>query len=476
MSDKAEFIAVYGRRRVGKTFLIRQYFNQKECYFFQLTGLKNDNHQKSQSKKKIKLQLHELRKELEKTFYQVLKHTQLRTPQNWHEAFEMIQDGIELISKLENQPKKIVLFFDELPWMATPKSGLLEAIDYFWNRFWVNNPNIILVVCGSSSSWIIEKVLNNRGGLHNRVTLKMPIKTFCLQEVEEFLKTKNVQLNREQIIQIYMAMGGIPYYLNNITPGLSASQVITTLCFHENGILRNEFDNLYAALFSEADAYIELVRLIASKSYGIARTDLIKKIKLSQKGGTLTKRLLELEQSGFISKIHNPYKKRQIMYQCVDEYTLFYLKWIEPSKNLYIDPLFWQSVYHTPDFYAWAGVAFEVLCYKHINQIIRALNIPPGAIAYAWRCNNKNNNAQIDLVFERSDGVIHLCEIKYTNQPYAIDKNEYEEIVNRIRIYSTETKSTKQIFVSLISLNGIKATNYSGIIVSTAVMDDLFSF
>lgn len=467
LSKKAEFVAVYGRRRVGKTYLIRTYFSEQPVSFLQVVGIKNGINQLEQQLKEFKL-------ELQRKFYQDFPSTTLKDPNSWHDAFAMLNDAIALQRKLKKKDK-IVLFFDEFPWLATPRSGVLQAVDYYWNRYWSSDENIILIICGSATSWILEKIINNKGGLHNRVTLRLPIEVFNLKEVKTYLQEKiGTDLNLEQVVEIYMALGGVPYYLDHVKRGMSASQVIDTLLFGKNALLKDEFDNLYQSLFNQADTYIELIRIIASRTYGILRKDIEAAAKLTSKGGTLSKRLNDLEQSGFIRKVILPGNKRLFSYQCVDLYTLFYLKWIEPVLNVEVGKDYWQSIYNTPEYYSYAGIAFETLCYRHIEQIKKALNIPAGAIAYSWRSKSNINRAQIDLVIERKDGVINLCEIKYTKKPFVISKEYYDNLINKMKSFKQETKTSKQIFISMISAHGLKQNNYSGIISSSAELSVLF--
>ena len=203
-SQNAEFVAVYGRRRIGKTYLIKQFFKDKKCLFLKSSGLLNG---------KLKIQLENFQKEIEATFYENRPGMRLSAFSNWNDAFRALHDAIELFA----EKQKIVIFLDEFPWMAKPKSGLLEALDYFWNRFWSEDKRIKLIICGSAASWIIENILHNTGGLHNRVTLKLHLSPFSLKETQDYLQSKKIKYNLDQILKLYMCIGGVPYYLTDVT-------------------------------------------------------------------------------------------------------------------------------------------------------------------------------------------------------------------------------------------------------------------
>lgn len=469
-SEQAEFLAIYGRRRVGKTFLIREFFVQQDCLFFQVTGLKDG---------KMKQQLSLFAKALENAFY---SHLQLTPPTSWTAAFEMLTTAI----KQEEPNRKIVLFLDELPWLTTKRSGLLQALDHYWNTDWVRNKNIKLVVCGSAASWMINKLLRAKGGLHNRVTSIISLQPFSLKEVQQYLSVRHVTLDKKQIVKLYMTIGGIPYYLNAVEEGLSATQVINRLCFQPNGLLFDEFEKLFSSLFNHAEAHKELIRIIAKKRQGVELNDLLKKSQRSSTGGRFKERLNELQEAGFITAYTPSHtKKKGTYYRIFDEFSLFYLTWIESAKRHSLLPAennYWEVVAQTPAWKSWAGYAFESLCFKHINAIKRALGIEHVALsANAWRYLSSdtklsNSGAQIDLIFDRSDGVITLCEIKYYENDFQIDKALALNIVNKINVYKQETKTKKQLFIAIISASRLKPNQYSSELVTNQVtLDDLFS-
>ena len=466
-SKQAEFIAVYGRRRVGKTFLIRKFFEAKRCVFFQSVGV---------HKGTLKNQLLKFKQEIETTFYRGKKGSRLSDFSNWHGAFQALTDAIDLFV----QKQKVVIFLDEIPWMATPKSGLIEALGYYWNRYWSNDGKIKLIICGSAASWIINNILRDTGGLHNRVTLRLPIEPFSLDETQAYLHHRGIRYNQEQIVMLYMCLGGIPFYHNFIEKGLSAIQNVNNACFQRKGTLYDEFDLLFASLFKEHEFHKDLITYIASKRHGISRSDIEHHFKC--KGGRLSERLTELEEAGFIHS-YIPWKKgRGIFYKVIDEYTLFYLTWIAPQSasrlSGNINEQYWEAVSNKSAWKAWSGYTFESICYKHIDQIKRSLNIPDGSEVSSWTYiadTKEHDGVQIDLLFSRPDGIVNLCEIKYCKSPFKLDKKYMKQLMYREELYNKVFKTNKQIFHSMIVSGGLKKNMYSEhLITGIVTLDDLF--
>jgi len=466
-SVKSEFIAIYGRRRVGKTYLIKNLIDSLPCVFFHVTGIQNGA---------LKEQLEEFAKQIGVAFYQ---GASIASRMRWKDAFEDLSIAMNKLPK----NRKIVLFFDEFPWMVTPRSNLISALELYWNRYWAFDKRIKLIICGSSTSWIIENIINNKGGLHNRVTRTIHLKPFLLHETEALLKENKISLNHRQILDLYIALGGVPLYWNFVQKGISAHQCIDELCFQSDGQLVKEFGRLYDSLFEDAKPYIELIRVIAKHRYGIGQADLITESKLPD-GGRTVRRLHQLEEAGFItSSIPYGHKDRGIYYLIDDEYTLFYLYWIEPNLKIIrkkgTNPGFWLSQSTRSSWRSWAGLAFESICFKHMDQIRNALKIEPGAIAGTWRYFPKSaeeQGAQIDLLFDRPDNAVTICEIKYSDAPFVIDKAYAQELQRKIDVFCKHTKTKKQIFLAMITTFGLKTTMYSEELVSSQVtLEELFS-
>ena len=453
-SDKSEFIAVYGRRRVGKTFLIRQVFAEK--LVFDVAGLANAG---------TKEQLVNFNISLNKNNSGIT----FSVAKNWLTAFEQL---IELVGKLPQERK--VIFFDEIPWMDTLRSGFISALEHFWNGWACARKDIVLIVCGSASSWIINKLINNRGGLHNRLTRTIHLKQFTLYECEQYFQSRKMDLSRYQIAECYMIMGGIPYYLNKMEKGLSVAQNIDQMFFSENTELKNEFKNLYAALFRNSADYLQVVATLSKKMKGLSRNEIADAAKLTS-GGGLTEILQNLEYCGFIRSYPSfDKKKRNVLYQLIDPFTLFYYKFIE--KNEYNDDRFWSNSLDTPLHNSWAGYAFEILALLHIKEIKKALSIAGiQSLVSSWRSEKTSPGAQIDLIINRKDGIINLLEIKFSNSEYTITKSYEENLRNKTAAFKAETKTRKAVHLLMLTTYGISKNQHSEIVQKELVFSDLFN-
>ncbi len=468
LSQSAEFIAVYGRRRVGKTYLIKQFFNKRDVILFEQTGL---------NKGALKEQLEIFAESLSRSFYNGVR---MALPKNWMDALHQLTLSIDI-----HRNEQVVLFFDELPWLAARKSGFLVALEHYWNVYWTYRKRLILIVCGSAASWMLENLIYNKGGLHNRITARIPLQPFNLSETKEYLRYSGVNLNHQQILQIYMAMGGIPHYLKEVSQGLSAAQNINAICFQKEGLLFDEFDMLFHSLYEEPEIYINIIRAIARKPKGISRKELIKATKITE-GGYLTTKLRSLEAAGFIGGFLPLNKaKRGVYYRVMDEYVLFYLTWIEPfrevmKKAITSDVHYWELAIKKPAWLTWTGQAFEAVCFKHANTIKRKLEMEHiltvcGEWQYHPEKDSEESGAQIDLVFDREDGCTTLCEIKYSDKPYTITKEYIEQLRKKEAIYKEKTRSKKQIFWVLIAANGATENQHLKDIINKVItLEDLF--
>ncbi len=460
LSSEAQFITVYGRRRVGKTFLIREFFSEKDCVFMHVTGKQGGL---------LKDQLQVFARALSRTFYD---GTPLEPPTSWEKAF------IKLTSLIEKSDKKVILFFDELPWLASRRSGLMDAITEYWNSVWAGMPKVIFVACGSSASWILEKIIYNKGGLYNRTTLEINLLPFKLWETREFLESEGVKLNDNHILSLYMAVGGIPYYLNYVLPGHTAQQTIQELFFDDNAPLQSEYNKLFESLFDGAHVYKKIIEEIAKTKKGIMRGNLEDLVKPLSSGGTLTKKLDALCDAGFI-KAYLPWEKSiGRYYKVIDEFCLFYIRWITQYKGDTFDQDYWVLQSQKPTYHAWAGYAFEAVCSHHIHQIVRALGITAANTIGYWQYaprSKKERGAQIDLLIDRTDDAITIVEIKYTDKPFEITKSYAEVLERKIAVFKKQTKPKKQLFLSMVSANGLKKTIYSEDKVTGVVtLKDLF--
>jgi hypothetical protein len=436
-SGQSELIAVYGRRRIGKTYLIRNCYGKNMV--FEVTGLHNGS----------------MTDQLINFSHEINKNTRLKyafPPKTWFEAFERLEAALD---KLKGKKKKVI-FIDEFPWIATAKSKFLMAFEHFWNTYCTKRNDLTVVICGSAASYMVQKIIKNKGGLHNRITRKICLLPFTLNETEKFLANRGIKLTRYDIAQLYMALGGVPHYLDKLQKGLSVSQNIDYLCFHKDGMLREEFNQLYASLFDGSDRHIKLIKTLARSNKGLTRNELIKNSGIPS-GGDFTQKLDELTESGFVAAY--PYYQNKVqltLYRLSDEYSKFYLKFIESNRNC--GEGIWQRLSNSTSYKSWSGFVFETLCLKHIQQIKKALGIDKIYSAnYSWF----NAEAQIDLLIDRDDHVINLCEMKFHFAPYSLDKAYYLNLKNKVSELRRETGTRKNIFISMISVYGLKENAYS---------------
>lgn len=453
-SERSEFVVVYGRRRIGKTFLVRRFF--KDNYAFSFVG----KHEMRREQ-----QLAEFAKELmcysHSTFVPQLK--------NWIEAFDALQRLLETY----NIPGKKVVFFDEMSWMDTPKSDFVSALENFWNG-WANmRDDIVLVACGSATSWMVDKLLHNQGGLFNRITQKIYLRPFKLSEMEQYLDEKHFGWNRYQIAQCYMILGGIPFYLTLLNPKLSLLSNIDELFFADaHAMLRTEYNELYSTLFKRPDNYLAVIRMLTERKEGFTRKEINEKTKLG--GAALSKILSDLEQCDFIfSYARYGNAKNNAIYRIKDFYTLFYYKYVNGIDTK--DSLRWTHLSSTPQVSSWQGFSFELLCLLHLDEIKKALGIDRILNdASAWRSRQPEQNTQIDLVIERADHNINLCEMKFSSGMYAIDKGYEQKLRERMSIFLAETMTRCSTRITMVTTYGVLQNKHSGIVNDEVLLDDLF--
>ena len=454
-SGKAEFLVVYGRRRVGKTYLIKEYFNNS--FSFYATGL---------SKAKTREQLRAFDGSLLE--YGGENNT---VPRDWYDAFVKLKKLLQR-DDVRRDPAsgKRVVFLDELPWMDTARSDFKSALEYFWNSWASAEKDMLLIVCGSATSWIIDNLLSDRGGFYNRITRQMHLMPFTLEECRELFEENGMSLTSQQVIESYMVFGGIPYYLNCFDRRLSLAQNIEELLFKQTGQLYYEYDRLLGSLFKKCERHAAILTALSTKKGGMLRTELARISQIGD-GAPLTKALNELEQCGFIRKYKNYMKEKNgVYFQLIDPFMMFCYKFIQ---NREYDS--WMSYINTPGYYSWAGNAFEMVCLIHVNQIKKTLGIAGVETnEYAWRSMASNPGAQIDLIIDRKDGVVNVCEIKYTMTKYAIDAAYEDNLRNKIYAFVNETKCKKAVHLTFLSVAGLIKNSHSGIVQNEITGNVLF--
>jgi hypothetical protein len=454
-SNRSEFVAVYGRRRVGKTFLIREVFEYN--FAFQHTG-----------------KLCGSRTEQLKEFANSLRSSgmeNVETPESWSDAFYMLKN---FLSSLKEGKK--IIFIDELPWMDTPSSKFVNALEHFWNSWATMRKDIVLIVCGSATSWIISNIVMNYGGLHNRLTHQIYIEPFTLYECELYAKARNLGMNRRSILETYMILGGIPFYWDFLRRELSWAQNIDNMFFTKNGEMQREFDALYSSLFRNPEMYVNIITALGTKKCGMTRSEIIDYLGENQ-GGKLTKILSELEQCDFI-RVYNSIgkSKKDSLYQLIDNFTLFYFNFMQHKSNFLKNH--WLSQLKKPQYRTWSGLAFERVCFQHVEQIKKALGISGVSCGvYSWIYRPKSSDekgVQIDMLIDRDDNVINLCEMKFSDSEYSITAAYDSELRRKASVFESVTSTKKAVRTIMITSYGLKRNEWSNDIFNQVVMDDLF--
>ncbi len=455
--NESSFVALYGRRRVGKTFLIRQVY--ANSIIFECSGVHGDT----------------MQQQLE-NFWRTLNETKPKAkpslpPKTWIEAFFRLR----AILDKQKTGKKKVIFLDEISWFETPRSGFLAALDIFWNQYCTKRTDIILVICGSAASWIIEKVINNKGGLHNRITNSILLMPLTLGETKDFFGLKNIKLSLKDIAQIYMCLGGVPYYLKDIKPGESVAQIVNQLFYKKQAILKNEFENLYAAIFSNNTFHEKVVKALSTKNKGLTRNEIIKIAKVKG-GGGLTIVLQELIQCGFVMPIYPINKtKEDCLFRLIDEYSLFFFKFLKTNNN----QTNWSQITTSAAFKIWSGYAFENLCFKHSTQIKKALGISGVAsneYSYLLKRKGKDKGFQIDMIIDRADNCVNVLEAKFYNTEFEVTQAYARELLHKATIFTEKTNLNKNVFITMLSVFGVKKNeHYLSAVTNQLLIDDLFT-
>jgi AAA+ ATPase superfamily predicted ATPase len=448
-SHRSELVAVYGRRRIGKTFLIREFFTKNLLFSF--TGLRNGG---------LSDQLENFMIELKR----ISQHKYDKKPDSWLEAFSFLRLHLEQVR--ETKKKKVILI-DEFPWVDSMRSGFLPAFENFWNAYCTTRKDLIVVVCGSSASYMIKKIIRNRGGLHNRITQKIKLEPFTLSEVKAFFKYKRIRLPDIEILKLYMTFGGIAEYLEHIQPGDSSITAIDRICFQKGAQLEYEFDEVFKSLFEEGSYHEQIIHTLAKgPKIGMTRDEILH-VKGISSGGQFSKSLLELIESGFVEQYQSYRSKRKITrYRIFDEFCLFHLQFMHQNKGVN-----WIQLSAKNEYHIWSGYAFELICYKHVSNIKKELRCDQiQSVDFSWN----NLNAQIDLVIDRKDDITILCELKFYNDVFYIDANYAQKLRMKESEYRRETKTKKAVYTMMLSTYGIKGSHALGSVVKSIKMDVLF--
>lgn len=460
--EQSELAAIYGRRRVGKTYLVEQTF--KGRFAFRHAGLSP-----------VEQNTHGVLKAQLTQFYNSLKSfgmKERKRPDSWLDAFYMLQD---LLEKKDDGNRQVV-FIDEMPWMDTPRSGFITAFEGFWNNWGCHRDNLLFIVCGSSNSWMLDNLINNHGGLYGRVTYEIRLSPFTLAECEEYLKARGIKLSRYDIAQAYMMVGGIPFYLQYFRKGMSLAQNADNLFFAETAKLRFEYDRLFSSAFSNPEFIREIVEFLHAKNAGYTRKEIAEALGITD-GGALTGSLNALVSGDFVMK-YTPFKcpgRKVDHYKLTDPFCLFYLRFVR-SRQAEMDGAFWKENIRSQPVVVWRGIAFENLCFRHIRQIKEALGISGVSSSQsAWsKRKDDQEGTQIDLLIDRADNVINMCELKFYSDDFTVSGDYYRALIHRQKLLADEILKRKAIHSTLITTFGLTYNEYSGIFTNTILLDDLF--
>lgn len=458
--NNAELVAIYGRRRVGKTYLIDETFTGR--FTFRHAGI-------APTKDKPTGQL---KNQLEHFYSSLLMHgmQECAKPKSWLEAFFLLEKHLQKIDDGSRQ----LIFIDELPWLDTPRSGFIQAFEGFWNTWACHRKNLMVIVCGSANSWILDNLINAHGGLYNRVTREIKLSPFTLNECEEYYKENNVKLSRYDIVQSYMIFGGIPFYMSSMNGELSLAQNIDNIFFARNAQFRNEYDRLFTSIFDNPERIKAIVNLLGKRNAGFTRKEIVSYLKLSD-GVTITKSLNALIASDFVVKyVPFGFSKREVHYKLVDPFCLFYQQFMTDKTSS--NERFWQQNITSQALSTWRGYAFENVCFNHIEQLKKALGIS-GVIteASAWsKRGDDEKGTQIDLLIIRNDNVINMCEIKFYSGEAEVNKDYYITLLNREALLQKHVSPKVAIRNTLITTFGLKKNEYSGVFSNVILLDELF--
>ena len=452
-SDQSAFVAVTGRRRVGKTFLIEEAFNYH--FTFQHAGLAN-----AQTADQLQAWQSSLRD---------FGLSGAVRPKSWIEAFDQLKEVVR-----QSADVKKVIFIDEMPWMDTPRSKFVMALEHFWNGWASARRDVVLIVCGSATSWIVNKVFRDHGGLYGRVTHRISISPFTLAECAQYAQSRGMVMTPMQVLQTYMVLGGIPYYWSMLVKGLSVGQNIDLLFFARQAPLKHEFGNLYASLFSNPEAYIKVVTALGTKRMGMTRNELIAAGEGLADNGQLSTVLNDLEYCGFISRNNMLGQRNNAIFQLTDNFTLFYFKYVASNKNN--DENYWTNNLNTPQHNAWAGLAFEQVCFAHVPQIKEALGIggvSTNVCSWQHRGDKEMPEAQIDMLIDRADGIINVCEIKYSQAPYVITADYDIKLRSKLQTFRAAEHTSKALHLTMVTTLGLSDNAYAADVQSQVTLSDL---
>ncbi|MFH1831150.1 MAG: ATP-binding protein [Pseudomonadota bacterium] len=428
---KVGLISIYGRRRVGKTELIRVFSRNKAAWIFEAIEGENTASQ-------IKHFLNQLSQFTKEPYLRDLDY------KDWPPVFDLLSNKIK-------QKKDLIVAFDELSWMAARKTKLISYIKYYWDKEWKYHPHLLLILCGSVASWMVKNVVRSNA-LYGRISeniLLDPLKPF---EVAEFIGKKR---GKKEILEYLLSFGGIPKYLEEMDFNQSIQINIDRTCFSASGFFVDEADKIFYNQFKETHIYKQIVRCLSESSLPLK--DISQKIKIPS-GGGLKRYLDNLISAGIVDSINDirNFKLGKVpRYYMIDELMRFHLQFVSPNiseiKHTHSASRF--DKFTKNKWHPFMGNAFERFCLKHRYLIAQILGFDSKVTACGSLLNNNRNGFQYDLVYLRSDGVVSLCEIKYLSDKPGTDL--IKEMEAKLRV----TDMPKDITVEKILISNQEASN-----------------
>ncbi len=454
-SKKSELVCVYGRRRAGKTYLVEQTFG--DYFAFRAIGLEKGS---------IKDQLKAFNQRLQECGDEVRK-----VPQNWFEAFSRLDKILSRDDIILSPHGKKIVFFDEFPWFATQRSDFLLAFEDFWNRRGTQSGDLVFIICGSATSWIIKNVLEDSGSMYKRVTAQIFIKPFSLAETKLYFDDNEFDWSKEQIMEFQMVFGGLPFFMSLMNENESFRQNIDRLLFRPNALLQDETDKLLESTLKKSPVYGQILGELSSHLYGMKKSECQEKLNIPV--GTFTRAVEDLIKCRYIVEYTRNYEKSNPLYiQLVDPYLLFHFHFLSNRKRI----TSYEDLSSNIGLYSnWRGHAFEILCFHHLDQIKKSLGISGVKTeCFSWTNSEDKEKIQIDMVIERDDKITNICEMKCTDQPFVMSKEDDLSLLRKRDIFKEKTRTKNSIRIVLVSAAGLSGVAHTEHISDVITLGDLF--
>jgi hypothetical protein len=395
-SGKDELVVLYGRRRIGKSSLVKRFAEKKKAYY-EFEALEGET-----TPGQINHFLQQLKKQIDDPILDSVRFA------NWEQVFTYLTE------KVINRKSKVkkILFLDELPWMAAGRIRLVSLLKYYWDNHW-KSKHVMLILCGSVASFMVKKVLHSNA-LYGRTTIEILLKGFSPEEAARLLSKKR---SREETLNYQLVFGGVPKYLEQINTSQSFNKNMNTLCFSPHGIMLKEVERIFYSQFREPRTYLKIINLLKNGIFSLS--EISSKTKIPS-GGGLKQYLKNLERAEMIRSYipfdrsgNSKFKK----YTLADEFLVFFFKYMGPNLRV-IKESSSRRLFETltqNSFDSWLGFAFERFCLKHAGLLALVMDFADDILLASPYFKKNDERFQIDLLYQRADRVITVCEIKHQN-------------------------------------------------------------